>query len=318
MAKILVMGTGAVGGFFGARLARAGHEVVFVARGDNLVALRERGLRIQSFEGDFEIRLVNVVEEPAGAPRCDVVLVGVKSYDTEAAAAALAPVVDAGTIVVSLQNGIENEEILRRALGLESVLGGLTHIGAELVAPGVVRHDSGGRLVFGELDGAISPRARRLAEILEVAGVSFHLSRHIDVMLWDKLAWNSAFNAATAITRRTVGQLLAHADGRPLVRAAMLEVVEVARGSGVDLDPKRVDAEIDRSARELGHLRTSMLQDVERGRRIEIEALNGAVIRAAERVGVAVPTQRVLYAALKPLGRPPDSDPLSRTPAGEG
>ena len=306
MAKILVMGTGAVGGFFGAKLARAGHDVVFVARGENLSALKERGLRIESFEGDFEIRPLNAVETPAAAGRCDIVLVGVKSYDTEAAAVALAPTVDAESVVVSLQNGIENEDILCRGLGLESVMGGLTHIGAELVAPAVVRHDSGGRLVFGELDGTLSPRARRLAEMLEAAGVSYHLSTHVDVMLWDKLAWNSAFNAATAITRRTVGELLAHPDGRPIVRAAMLEVVEVGRASGVALDPSRVDPEIERSARELGHLRTSMLQDVERGRRLEIEALNGAVVRAADRVGLAVPVQRVLYAALKPLGRAPD------------
>lgn len=297
------MGTGAVGGYFGAKLARAGNEVVFVARGDNLQALRSRGLSVASIDGDFELRAVNAVAEPAEAGRCDVVLVCVKSYDTEAAAVAMRSVVGPDTVVVSLQNGIENEATLCRVLGLPSILGGLTHIGAELVAPGVVRHDSGGRLIFGEPDGSSSPRARRLADLLERSGVAHHLSRHVDVMLWDKLAWNSAFNAATAVTRRTVGELLAHPDGRPLVRAAMLEVVEVARAIGVPLDPGRVEPEIERSARELGPLRTSMLQDLERGRPLELEALNGAVIRAAAHAGIATPTQRVLYAALKSRAR---------------
>jgi 2-dehydropantoate 2-reductase len=299
MAKVLVMGAGAVGGYFGGKLARGGNEVIFVARGENLRALRERGLRIESGEGDLTVKPVTVVAAPADAGRCDLVLVCVKSYDTEAAAGALRPAVDGETIVLSLQNGIENEAILSRILGLPDLLGGLTHIGAELIAPGVIRHDSGGRLIFGELDGSVSARASWLASLLAASDVPHHLSRHIDVMLWDKLSWNAAFNAATALTRRTVGELLAHPDGRPLVRAAMLEVVDVARAAGVALDPERVEPEIERSARELGRLRTSMLQDLERHRRLELEALNGAVIRAAERSHTPVPTHHVLYSALR-------------------
>jgi len=299
MAKILVMGSGAVGGYFGGKLARGDNDVVFVARGENLRALRERGLRIESDEGGFTLKPVTAVATPAEAGRCDLVLVCVKSYDTEAAAEVLRPAVDADTVVLSLQNGIENEGILARTLGLPELLGGLTHIGAERVAPGVIRHDSGGRLIFGEMDGSMSPRATWLAALLASSDVSHHLSRHIEVMLWDKLAWNASFNAATALTRRTVAELLAHPDGRPLVRAAMLEVVAVARASGVPLDPQRVEPEIDRSARELGRLKTSMLQDLQCHRRLEVEALNGAVIRAAERNGTPVPTHRVLYSALR-------------------
>jgi 2-dehydropantoate 2-reductase len=297
MAKILVMGSGAVGGYFGGKLASGGNDVAFVARGDNLRALRARGLRIESEEADLQIP-VTAVATPAEVGHCDLVLVCVKSYDTEAAAEALHPVVGPHTIVLSLQNGIENEGVLSRVLGLPVLLGGLTHIGAELIAPGVVRHDSGGRLVFGEFDGSVSRRASWLAALLASSGVSHHLSRHIEVMLWDKLSWNAAFNAATALTRQTVGELLAHPDGRPLVRAAMLEVVAVACAAGVALDGERVEPEIERSGRELARLKTSMLQDVERHRRLEVEALNGAVIRAAERSGTPVPTHRVLYAAL--------------------
>jgi 2-dehydropantoate 2-reductase len=299
--RTLVMGTGAVGAYFGGLLARAGAEVVFVARGANLAALQARGLRIESGNGAVHLPSVQAIADPAEAGAWELALVCVKSYDSEAAAAALRPVVRADTVVLSLQNGIENEAILGAALGLPPLLGALTHIGAELVAPGVVRHDSGGRIVFGERDGRRSARAERLAELFSAARIAHHLSGHIDVMLWDKLAWNAAFNACTTVARQTVGALLARADGRALVRAAMQEVVAVARANGVGLDAARIDAEIERSAVELGHLRTSMLQDRDRGRRLEHEALNGAVLRGAARGGMSAPVNRVLYGLLAVL-----------------
>jgi 2-dehydropantoate 2-reductase len=244
---------------------------------------------------------VQAVSDPTDAGQCDLVLVCVKSYDTETAAVALRPVVRPDTIVLSLQNGIENEAILAAAFGLPPLLGGLTHIGVEQAAPGVVRHLSGGRIVFGERDGRVSQRAERVAALFRRAGIDHHLSRHIAILMWDKLAWNCAFNAVTTLTRRTVGAVLSRPDGRALVRAAMLEVVAVANADGVAFDAGRVNPEIERSAAELGHLRTSMLQDRERGGRLEHEALNGAVLRAAARHGVAVPVNRVLHGLLSVL-----------------
>jgi len=285
-------------------LALAGEPVVFVARGANLAALRERGLRIQGNGGTVDVPDVRTAANPSEAGPCDLVLVCVKSYDTPVAALALRPVVRPDTIVLSLQNGIENEAMLAGALGLPPLLGGLTHIGAELTAPGAVRHDSGGRIIFGELDGTRSARATRLVELFARARVAHHLSAHIAVMLWDKLAWNAAFNAVTAVTRQSVGALLGRSDGRALVRAAMLEVVAVANADGVSLDAGRIDPELERSAAELGHLRTSMLQDRERGRRLEYDALNGAVLRAGARTGVPVAVNRVLHALLAALDRP--------------
>jgi len=301
--RTLVMGSGAVGAYFGGKLAHAGVPTVFVARGDNLRALREHGLRIESADQTLQIEPAHAVAEPAAAGACDVVLVCVKSYDTAAAAAALRPVVRADTVVLSLQNGIENEALLAAALDLPPLLGAMTHIGAELIAPGVVRHDSGGRIIFGEMDGRRTDRAEAIRALLTGAAIAHHVSRHIAVMLWDKLAWNAAFNAVTAITGRTVGALLAHDDGRALVRSAMMEVVAVANASGVRLDAARVDPEIERSATELGHLRTSMLQDRQRGRRLEHDALNGAVLRAAARAGASAPVNRVLHALLAALDR---------------
>ena len=299
--RTLVAGTGAVGGYFGGRIAAAGEDIVFLARGATLSALRRDGLCIDSRTGREHIAPLRAVEDPADAGRCDLVLVCVKSYDTAAIAAALRPVVHADTIVLSLQNGIENEARLAQALDLPPLLGGLTYIGAEMIAPGVVRYDSGGRILFGEPGGAHSARVARLAEFFTRAGVDHHVSAHIDVLLWDKLAWNAAFNAVTAITRRTVGELLARVDGEALVRAALEEVVAVARASGVALDPGRVEATLAHSRRTLGPLRTSMLQDRDRGRRLEYDALNGAVLRAAARAGMDAPTHRVLYDLLRAL-----------------
>lgn len=292
------MGAGGVGGYFGGRLARAGHEVVFVARGDNLEALERRGLRVYSAGGDFALPAVWATASPADAGRCDLVLVCVKSYDTPAAADALRPVVGAETVVLSLQNGIENEAILQERLELPPLMGGLTHIGAELEASGIVRHSSGGRIIVGEADGAVSARARWTERLFGAAGIDCRLSRHIAVMLWDKLSWNAAFNGLSAVTRSTVGEILRGADGRALARRAMLEVVAVARASGVPLDPERVDAAIAQSQREMPGLRTSMLQDLERGKRLEHDALNGAVVRAGARTGTATPVNHTLFAVL--------------------
>jgi 2-dehydropantoate 2-reductase len=302
--RIVVIGAGAVGAYFGGRLAAAGEDVVFIARGANLAALRRQGVRIEIGAAATGVPLelaVTAVDDATGVGPADVVLVCVKSYDTAAAAAAVRPVVTPDTLVLSLQNGIENEAQLADALGLPPLLGGLTHIGAELIAPGVVRYDSGGRIFFGELDGQPSSRADRLVELLARAGISHHRSRHIAIMLWDKLAWNAAFNACTAVAQKTVGELLARADGRALVREAMLEVVAVANANGVPLDAGRVEPEIERSASALGTLRTSMLQDRDRGGRLEHDALNGAVLRAAQRAAVPAPVNRVLYGLLEVL-----------------
>jgi 2-dehydropantoate 2-reductase len=310
--RILIMGAGALGAYFGGRLAQRGEDVVFVARGANYAALRTVGVWIEQPPHFELISPLRVVESAAEAGPCSVVLVCVKSYDTDAAAEAIRPVVGPDTIILSLQNGIENEARLAAILGLPPLLRGMTHIGAELIEPGVVRRDSGGRIFFGELDGAASPRVARLETLFTRAEIDHRASRRIAVMLWDKLTWNAAFNAVTAVTRRTVGELLSTDDGRELVRGAMLEVVAVAQADGVPLDAARVDQELQHSADELGSLKTSMLQDRERGRRLEYDALNGAVLRAGARLGVPTPINRVLHDLLAVI----DARAALPTPAG--
>ena len=299
--RVLVAGTGAVGGYFGALLARAGHEVVFLARGANLDALCARGLRIESVDGDINLPRVTATDTVEGRALFDLVLVTVKSYDTASIAAQIAPGVGPETIVLSLQNGVESEAVLASALRLPPLLGAMTQIGTELVAPGVVRHVAEGTIFFGEMDGQESPRSRALAELFTAATVRHHLSTDIVRMLWDKLAWNAAHNAVTAITHTTAAEAAAIPATAAVLRDAMLEVVAVAQAQGIQIDRERVELVIAYSREHLGSLRTSMLQDLERGRRLEHEALNGAVIRYGEKVGVATPVNRTLYGLLAAL-----------------
>jgi 2-dehydropantoate 2-reductase len=297
---VLVHGSGAVGGYFGALLARGGHEVTLVARGANLEALRTRGLRV--ILGDparmLQVDGVRAVERPAEATAVDLVLVCVKSYDTRAAVEALRPVVRADTIVLSLQNGIENEAILADGLGLPPLLIGLTRIGVELTAPATVFYSGRGEILFGEPDGDVSPRARRLADALAAAGIPHQLRRDVLVSAWEKLAWNAGFNAVTTLTDSTVREVLGHPAARDLVVRAMEEVDAVATASGIAVRRRRTQAVLDDSVSGLPDFPTSMLQDRRRGRRLEHDAINGAVVRAATRVGVGVPVNAMLVALL--------------------
>jgi 2-dehydropantoate 2-reductase len=299
--RILIAGTGAVGGFYGALLARAGNDVVFLARGANLAALRRDGLRVESIDGDLRIAHPHAVDALAGESPVGLALMTAKSFDTARVARLMAPVVTDETIVLSLQNGVENESVLAATLGLPPLLGAMTHVGAELIAPGVVRHGAEGTIFFGEMTGRESARTRTLAALFAASGVRFHLSRHIVVRLWDKLAWNAAHNAVTALARTTAGAAARLPATAAVLRGAMLEVIAVARAQGIGLDPASVEPTLAFCREHLGALRTSMLQDVERGGRLEHEALNGAVVRFGETVGIPTPVHRTLYGLLAAL-----------------
>ncbi len=292
------MGTGAVGGYFGARLAAAGLNVCFVARGRNLAALRHHGLVVRTPDGDTVLRDIQATDAPGDAGRVDLVLVSVKTYDTEAAARALRPAVGPQTTVLSLQNGIENEAILARTLGLPPLLLAITQIGAELIAPAEVRYYARGSIVFGEPGGETTDRVRVLADVFARTGIPHRVSGRIQVRVWEKLGWNAAFNAVSALTRRTVAGLLEHPETRRLLTETMEEVAAVAAAQGIALDAGRIPAVLDESLQALGSFKTSMLQDLERGRPLEHDALNGAVVRAAERVGVPAPINRTLCTLL--------------------
>ena len=296
--RVLVVGAGAVGGYFGALLVRGGHDVVFLARGANLAALRAAGLRVELGGETIHLAAPAAVEDPAAAPPPDLVLVCVKSYDTAAVAAALRPVVRPETIILSLQNGVENEDVLAAALQLPPIMLALTQIGVALTAPGVVQFSGRGNILFGEADGRDSARARAVHAALGQAGIPSEVRADIRVAVWEKLAWNAGFNTVTTITRSTVAEVLALARTRDLVIAAMEEVDAVATALGVPVRRWRTARVVADSIAALPDFHTSMLQDLLRGRRLEYDAITGAVVRAAERTGVAAPVNRSLLALL--------------------
>jgi len=300
---VLVYGAGAVGGYFGALLARGGHDVTLVARGANLAGLRTGGLHVlmPSPTPAIDVASVRAVEHPAEAPPADLVLVCVKSYDTRAAVEALRPVVTPHTTLLSLQNGVENEGILAEALGLPPLLVGLTRIGVQLTAPGTVLYSGRGEILFGEPDGTESPRARRLADALAAAGIPHQLRRDVLVTAWEKLAWNAGFNAVSTLTNATVREVLALPTSRDLVVRAMEEADAVAIAQGIAVRRHRTRAVLDDSLSGLPDFPTSMLQDLRRNRRLEHDAINGAVVRAANRTGTPAPVNTMLLALLQRL-----------------
>lgn len=300
--KVLVMGAGAIGAYFGARLHQAGEDVTFCARGENLRALKDRGLRIESFRGDFDA-LVRATDDPSEFGPYDLILFCVKVYDTDRAAEAIAECLAPGGAILTLQNGVEAEARLAEFFGADAVMGGNARVGVELVAPGKVLHLSTGVIEFGELHGRETPRARKIAETFQRAGILGELVSDFTTFRWSKLLWNSAFNTVTTLTRRKVGEVLEDSDGMGLVRSLMNETLAVAIAEGARLGPDRIESLLEHSRKNLRALKTSTLQDFERGKRLEYDALSGAVIRAARRHGIAVPATEAVYAMLKLLDR---------------
>lgn len=298
--KILVMGAGAVGAYYGARLQRAGEEVVFCARGENLRVLRERGLEIKSFRGDFSLRVI-ATDSPAAYAPYDLVLFCVKTYDTEGAAHELEGCLAAGATVLTLQNGVENEAVLGRIFGADAVMAGNARVNAEMAAPGKLVHITTGVIQFGPLDGRIGERARRIAAVFERAGILGELTPRIRTLRWEKLLWNAAFNPIAALSQRCVGEVIDDPEALATVRALMGEIVAVARAEGAELGAADIERQIDRSFAQLRAVRPSTLQDLERGKRLEYDALTGAVIRAAGRHGIAAPVMETVHALLKLL-----------------
>jgi 2-dehydropantoate 2-reductase len=300
--KILVMGAGAVGAYFGARLQQAGEQMVFCARGEHLRALKDHGLKFTSYQGDFSIA-VTATSEPRDFAPYDLILFCVKSYDSATAARTLEGCLNPGGAILTLQNGVENEAVLAEVFGREAVMGGNARVGAELVAPGHVVHRTGGLMEFGELDGRDTERAQRLAELFRRAGIFGELTMRLPTIRWEKLLWNAAFNTVTTLVQRKVGDLIDDPDGVELLRALMHEIAAVARAEGVALGDAQVEAQITRSRAMLREVRPSTLQDSERGKPLEYEALSGAVIRAARRHQIATPHMDTVYALMKLLDR---------------
>lgn len=294
------MGAGAVGGYFGALLHRGGLDVTLIARGRHLEAIKAHGLRIKSTQGDLTVP-AKAVGDPRAVGPVDLILFCVKSYDTESAARQCLPIVQESTAILCLQNGVDNEEKIAMVAGGEKVLGGVAYIGAGVSEPGVVVHTAEGRIVFGEMRGGVSERVRCLEQIFRDAGFPAEVSSNIQAILWGKLCWNAAFNALNTLVGGDVRVLVERPETRTLARQAMEEVRAVANANNVPLSADLAERLLTWTDTAAGAMKTSTRQDLEAGKRLEVEALNGAVVRKGEAAGVPTPFNFALYALLKAI-----------------
>lgn len=299
--KIAIYGTGGVGGYVGGRLAQAGADVHLIARGDHLDALRRDGLRVRSVHGDFDVD-VPATDDPGEIGPCDFVLFTVKSFDTTDAARELQPLLGENTAVISLQNGVDNEEKLAAEIGQEHVMGGVAYIFSTIAEPGVIAHTGGpASFTMGELDGRRSTRAERLLEWCERAdGMSATLSEGIQTDLWKKAAFICAQAGMTAAVRLPVGEIRSNRESWEMYRRLVEEVCRVGRATGTELPDETVSEWMEFADDLDGESYSSLHYDMTHGKPMELEALHGTVVRRGRENDVAVPMNEAIYAILRP------------------
>lgn len=299
--KIAIFGTGGVGGYFGALLADAGHEVIFIARGPNLRALQANGLQVKSVNGDFTVRPAQATDDPAAVGPVDYVVVAVKHYHLRQAAPAIAPLVGSETTVVPLLNGVDAPEVLTAALGPGPVVGGLCSLVSLVETPGVIRQESKlRRVVVGELSREPSERVDRLVQAWAACGVDAVQADDIIAAMWDKLVFIASFGGVGALARCNMGQLLASPETRELFLDSMREVEAVARGRGVELASDVVDQRLAMAEAFESTATSSMQRDVAEGKPFELEAFSGTIVRQGQQAGVPTPIHGAIYALLRP------------------
>ncbi|MBI2780678.1 MAG: 2-dehydropantoate 2-reductase [Chloroflexi bacterium] len=299
--KVAVFGAGAVGGYLGACLARGGADVTFIARGAHLEAMREHGLTLVTPEGERSNVAVHATDDPAQIGPVDIVLFLVKSYDTEAAAPRLAALIGDGTGVISLQNGIDNEPKIAAAVGAEHVLGGAAYILAAIEAPGVVRSGHA-RIVVGELEpGPPSDRVTRFVEAANAGGgIDALAGTDVRVTKWEKYVLLVAFSAVTAASQLTVGDIRGSEAASAMMRAIMVEAWSVGRALGIPLADDLVDRQHALVLRQKDDEGSSLRHDLLTGHRMELEALQGTLMRLGRETGIETPWTDAAYAILQP------------------
>jgi 2-dehydropantoate 2-reductase len=295
--KIAVMGSGGVGGFYGGRLAHAGYDVTFVARGAHLKAMRENGLLIANEpQGDILVKNVKVTEDPATIPPVDLVILAVKLWDTEAAARALKPIVGPRTGVLSLQNGVIKDEILRREFGDDAVMGGVAYVGTHISRPGVILQTGTlQRLLFGEYDKRRSERAERFLEALLKAGIQAELSEDIRRTLWEKYVFLVGLSSTTATMRKPIGPIRENPQTRAFLLDIMKETVAVGRALGVDLPEDYAEQRLQFADSVAPAMDSSLHHDLQHGNRLEVEWLAGGVVQLGQKAGVPTPLNRAVW-----------------------
>jgi 2-dehydropantoate 2-reductase len=309
--KFSILGSGAVGGYYGARLARAGHDVTFIARGAHCDAIRQRGLEIRSPSLDTFTVHARAESDTANVGTVDVVIVAVKAYDNPTALPLIAPMLGPASFILTLQNGVDSPSEVARVSGEERVLGGTTYIATSLVSPGVIEQTgTHRRIVFGEVFGArfrVTSRVSALREALAGADIQAEAVQDGRVPIWEKFIFLTTLAGFTGASRLPIGPLWADPQIRAQFLEACREVERLARAEGVGVSADVIERIGPYVASIPGSMRSSLLIDLAQGKRIEVEALQGAVVRRAAAAGVAVPIMSTLYALLKPFaaGAPP-------------
>jgi 2-dehydropantoate 2-reductase len=299
--RIAVMGAGGVGGFFGAKLALAGNDVTFIARGRHLAAIRANGLRVESGAGAMHVAKARAMDNVADGQPVDVVMFCVKLWDVESAAQQMAPLLADGGVVIPFQNGLDSPEILNRVVGPERVLGGVAYIAATIREPGVIAHTGTmARLRVGAFPGGPTERANEFAAACRDATIDVELSPDIRRALWEKFCFLAAFAGCTCAARQPIGVVRADPDLRATFEGAVQEAWTVARAQGVVLADDYVKGTLTAIDTLPAEMKASMLHDLEAGRRLEAPWLSGAVVRMAAQAGMDAPISRALYAAVKP------------------
>ncbi|MGQ9832914.1 MAG: 2-dehydropantoate 2-reductase [Candidatus Villigracilaceae bacterium] len=300
--KIVIVGTGGVGGYYGGLLAKQGHEVTFLARGEHLKAILQNGLRVQSVHGDFVIQPARATDDAAQAGPADLVLFCTKTYATEQAARQVRPLIKDDTTVMSLQNGIDAAERIGDIVGREHMIGGATWISSAIEAPGIIRQVSQfRRVVLGELDGRITLRVQAIHRAFQETGVTAELSENILKVLWTKFVFISAVSSLGSLTRLPIGEYRAVPETRELMIRLMKEVEALARAQKIDLDEDVIQRSLDFIDAAAPAIKASMQLDIGAGRPSEIEAMIGVIGRKGRELGIPTPVADFVYASLLPI-----------------
>ncbi|WP_447968068.1 2-dehydropantoate 2-reductase [Nitrospira sp. M1] len=299
MKQIMIVGAGSVSGFFGAQLVRKYPHVSFLLRPKTLEAVKANGLTIRSQSlGSFSVRPQYLASDPTELPAPDLIILGVKAYDFDEVCVQIEPVMQADTIVLTLQNGVTIEESLAERFGRERIVGGVAYIYSKIIQPGVIEHYKRGALKIGELDGQQTPRVNQIAALLSDAGVACPISSDIRRAKWEKMCWNCVFNPLTVLFNDRVSKALDHAEMSSVISTIVREVVMVAAGHGVVLGDHMAENVV-QSSQELRDIHTSMYDDWKAGRPTEIDALNGYIVRKGKEFGVPTPVNESLTAMVK-------------------
>jgi 2-dehydropantoate 2-reductase len=299
--KIAIMGTGGVGGYYGGLLAQGGHDVTFIARGAHLKAIQENGLRVKSIHGDFHIHPAQATDDSTQIGSVDLVVFCTKTYATDKAAQQIKPLVAPDTTVLPLQNGIDATERIGVFVGIEHMLGGVTWISSAVEAPGVIKQVSQfRRVVLGELDGQITPRAQAIHKALQETGITVELSENISKILWTKFVFISTASSLGSLTRLSIGEYRSIPETRAMMTSLMREVEAVARAQDVELDKGVIQKSMDFIDNVAPQIKASMQLDVEAGQRSELESMIGVIGRKGRELEVSTPIADMIYAALLP------------------